>query len=100
MRLHFGLKRAKEEICRLNIEIRRQITYMAEEYTLYEEVIKMLRSENPHLAAYIRMEAKYQYAVFAHVYRYIYKASQLDGFSGTLIPGTRSGKIRDGVTVP
>jgi hypothetical protein len=39
MSLHFRLKRAREEVHRLNIEIRRQTTYIEDEYITYAQTI-------------------------------------------------------------
>jgi hypothetical protein len=90
-RLYFRVKRAKEEIHRLNIEIRRQVTYMIEESTLYSTVIAGLRNQDPVLAAYLEMDNRYQDDVFSHITTYLLKTRSLPGFTGTLVPGQRTG---------
>jgi hypothetical protein len=89
MILHFRLKRAREEIYRLNIEIRRQVTYMRDEYMLYKTTAKRLGGENPNLAKYIQKEAAHMDIIFTYVTFYLTKTRALPGFSGTLEPGTR-----------
>jgi hypothetical protein len=95
MRLHFGLKRAHEEIERLNVEIRRQITYMFDEDYVYASVARSTLSQTyPALAKYIAEEKHYQDAIFSDVAGHLWQTSQLPGFSGTLSPGTREHSAR------
>jgi hypothetical protein len=89
MVLHFRIKRAKEEIHRLNIEIRRQATYMRDEYTLHRLTVNRLKGEDPNFAAFIEREAEYLDIVFAHITYSLIKTRALPGFSGTLEPGSR-----------
>jgi hypothetical protein len=99
MVLHFRLKRAREEVHRLNVEIRRQCTYMQDEYLLYDSTINRLEKEAEtvidnarglrNLAAYLRSEQEYRSIIYSHVTYHLLKASRLRGFSGTLKPGER-----------
>jgi hypothetical protein len=99
MRLHFGLKRAYEEIHRLNVEIRRQVTYMYDEESLYSSVASSELAEvNPSLADYISKERDYRNAIFSNISWYLYKTSRLPAFSGDLSPGTRAGNVRSRVS--
>jgi hypothetical protein len=90
-RLYFRVKRAKEEIRRLNVEIRRQVTYMIEEYSLYSTIIADLRHQDPVLAVYLERESKYQDNIFSHITTYLLKTQSLPGFTGSLVPGQRTG---------
>jgi hypothetical protein len=101
MALHFQLKRAREEVHRLNIEIQRQCTYMQDEYLIYDATIDRLEREAEvaldninacglrNLAACLRSEQEYQSIIYSHVTYHLLKASKLRGFSGTLKPGQR-----------
>jgi hypothetical protein len=95
MMLYFRMKRAKEEIHRLNIEIRRQITYMRDEHTLYRSTASRIKEEQPHLSAYIAREGQRWDALFTNITFYLIKTSRLSLFSGQLTPG-----IWGGVTQP
>jgi hypothetical protein len=93
MTLHFRMKRAREEIHRLNIEIQRQVTYMRDEHTLYYLTAQQTRENDPDLAAYIAMEGAYQDSIFTYITFYLIKTSKLPRFSGVLKPGTRAGSV-------
>jgi hypothetical protein len=96
MTLHFRLKRAREEVHRLNVEIRRQCTYMQDEFLLYTSTIKRLWTErstdttedvqNENLASHLQKELTYQSTIFSHVTYHLMKTSKLSCFSGTLVP--------------
>jgi hypothetical protein len=94
MVLHFRIKRAREEIHRLNIEMRRQVTFMRDEWHRYNVTADCLKDENPELAEYVRKEAMYLDAIFTHITFSLVKTRALPGFSGTLEPGTRGETIR------
>jgi hypothetical protein len=94
MTLYFHMKRAKEEIHRLNIEIRRQITYMRDEHTLYRSTASCIRKEQPHLSAYIAQECDHRDASFTYITFYLIKTSCLSMFSGQLTPGTWEGVMQ------
>jgi hypothetical protein len=91
MRLHFGLKRAREEIIRLNVELRQQVTFMWEQHVCYWEAVRSAQWHDNALTAYIALQGSYQDCIFTHIYRVLYKTSQLPGFTGSLLPGTRTG---------
>ncbi|KAJ7792184.1 hypothetical protein B0H14DRAFT_3160393 [Mycena olivaceomarginata] len=50
MVLYFGIKRAKEEVLRLNVEMRRLITFMADDHVDFIHAIRTHIAVNPHLA--------------------------------------------------
>jgi hypothetical protein len=91
MNIHFRMKRAREEIHRLNIEIRRQITYMRDEHVLYRLTAAHIKQDQPNLAAYIIREGDHRDALFTHITFYLIKTRRLPLFTGTLAPGTRAG---------
>jgi hypothetical protein len=95
MRLYFGIKRAREEIKRLNVEIRRQVTYMFDEELLYSSVAKSPLARSNPLARHIFNERQYQAMIYCDVTWYLWKTSQLPNFSGDLSPGIRQGSAQN-----
>ena len=51
--MYFGIKRAKEEICRLNIEIRRLLTF------LYDDYVDHYRAVTAHIIINPRLPPKF-----------------------------------------
>ncbi|KDR74599.1 hypothetical protein GALMADRAFT_140965 [Galerina marginata CBS 339.88] len=80
MVLYFGLKRAKEEISRLNVEIRRLLTFLYDDYVDHYRAVCKLLTINPPLALIVKR---------------LIQASQLPGFSGSLFHGDREGRDPD-----
>jgi hypothetical protein len=64
---------------------------MIEESTLYSTVIAGLRNQDPVLANYLEMDSQYQDDVFSHITTYLLKTKSLPGFTGSLVPGQRTG---------
>jgi hypothetical protein len=91
MAMHFQIKCAWEEIYWLNIEIHWQTTYMCDEYILYSTTAKQLLPQKASLAFHIIKECDYYSAIFSNVTHFLLKASRLEGFLGTLIPGCQKG---------
>ena len=57
MNLYFGIKRAKEEIMRLNVEIRRLITFMIDEHVDYQAAADAIQQSDraiPHLSSSVK----------------------------------------------
>jgi hypothetical protein len=94
-RLYFRVKRAREEVERLNVEMKRQITYMIEEHTLYSQVYAQIWKQNSYLATYLDKERKHRDKIFAHVTNHILKTSRLQGFTGSLAAGKWTGLMID-----
>jgi hypothetical protein len=88
MSLYFGIKRVKEEIVRLNVEIRRTITYMVDESAHWTSVISAVRDLNPVLSAYLSRKADHNTLIFQDIAYHLLKTSKLLAFSGTLEVGT------------
>ncbi|KAJ6485994.1 hypothetical protein C8R45DRAFT_1098732 [Mycena sanguinolenta] len=80
MALHFGIKRAKEEIRRLNVEITRLLTFLIDEHIDYYKAIAANVVVDPSLA--VELQRRWCHA--SHT-------SQLVGFSGRIFPGQRLG---------
>ncbi|KAJ7087535.1 hypothetical protein B0H15DRAFT_781217, partial [Mycena belliarum] len=93
--LYFGIKRAKEEIQRLDVEIKRLITFMIDEHVDYYRAIASRMFTDPQMAR--QLSQRYQYAarINQSVVERLVKASKLPGFSGNLFPGKRLGRDPD-----
>lgn len=89
MALYFRLLRAKEEIVRVNVEIRRQITFMVDEYRDYQVAASRLQSSNRTLAAEIAMRCSYIQDRNAQVMAYFSALASKRGFTGKLTVGRR-----------
>lgn len=84
---YFKIERAREEIERLNIEIRRLATYMVDEHAFLIKKEMEVQEENPQLAHQIKLH-RLEKGRFnkLHVQRF-QVLSKLQGFTGTLEPG-------------
>lgn len=80
------VKRAKEEIYRLNIEISRLITFMLDEHRAYRHA--SANAETADLSSEILRCGVEMNLVSASIARTLKKTSHLPGFSGSLFPGT------------
>ncbi|KAJ7711407.1 hypothetical protein DFH07DRAFT_1021509 [Mycena maculata] len=86
---HYKLLRADEEIVRLNVEIRRFVTYMVdEEAFLIREEGRLLEEGMAELASQVR-RARMERARFTtvHMTRLV-KLSKVPGFTGNILAGT------------
>lgn len=87
----FKLRRAKEEIIRLNIEIRRFVTYLQDEKAFLLKKESELMVKNPVLAFFVR-RYRLRRGRFDEIHkkRFVEMKKKLGSrFTGTLIPGTR-----------
>lgn len=91
MNLYFGIKRAEEEILRLNIEIRRLVTFMIDDHRNYHRTIAAHIIVDPGLAREIAYQWQYRDHINSQIARRLHQTSQLKGFTGSLLPGTREG---------
>ncbi|KAF7347990.1 hypothetical protein MSAN_01751100 [Mycena sanguinolenta] len=95
MEQHYKLLRANEEIQRLNLEIRRFVTYMRDEDDFLAREEGCLREEGEaglaHQVGLLRMERARFTAV--HMQR-LTKLSKLGGFTGCISPGTSVSRER------
>ena len=93
MDLHFKMKRAEEEIARLDIEIRRFATYMRDEdhfLRCKEDKIRMFDQALAH-QIYVRRMVRGRFLT-THLRR-LHDISRLSGFTGTLEPGKSVAKL-------
>ncbi|KAL0566356.1 hypothetical protein V5O48_015664 [Marasmius crinis-equi] len=93
MRLHFGLKRAREEIGRLNVEISRLLTFMIDEHADYHHAIAQAHDAGQlDLAAELERRRCVSVEINGHIAIRLVQTSELEGFTGTLVPGRRKGR--------
>ncbi|KDQ19129.1 hypothetical protein BOTBODRAFT_90617, partial [Botryobasidium botryosum FD-172 SS1] len=86
---YFRLQRAKEEIARLNIEVRRLRTWIDDEDLHYQHVVKALQTSDPNLAAEVESQGVVR-AKFNAWHRHVLQAIEnLAGFSGVHGRGSR-----------
>jgi hypothetical protein len=90
--LYFGIKRAKEEIRHLNVEIRRLLTYMHDKHVDYYRAIAAHIIIDPPLAVELATHWRHACRISTSISQRIVAASQLVGFSGSLFPGVREGR--------
>ncbi|KAJ6448968.1 hypothetical protein C8R47DRAFT_999342 [Mycena vitilis] len=91
MDTYFKIERAKEEVQRLDIEIRRFVTYMKDEREFLEAKEKEVEETEPHLAFFVR-RYRMRHGRFEkiHMDRFKKMAAALGTrFTGTLVPGVR-----------
>lgn len=92
MNLYFGIKRAKEEILRLNIEIRRLITFMIDDHHDFYRAISANIIIDPALAHELSCQWEHRHQIHSQIASRLLQTSRLKGFTGTLLPGTREGQ--------
>ena len=74
---------------RLNVEIRRLLTFMRDEHNEMYTAIATNIMLNPSLASHLSREWQLRDQVNSSIARRLLQASKLYGFSGSLFPGTR-----------
>jgi hypothetical protein len=89
MVLHFGIKRAKEEIRRLNVEITRLLTFLVDEHIHYYKAISANIIVDPPLATELQKRWLCASRASAAICKRIALTSRLVGFSGSIFPGQR-----------
>lgn len=89
MQRYFRIKAAQDEICRLNTEIRRLVTSIADESSFIPRKIKELSDSNPYIASEIQHHWNLRQAVNQSHLTALSKLKKRHGFTGTLQPGTR-----------
>ncbi|KAJ8082799.1 hypothetical protein PM082_008655 [Marasmius tenuissimus] len=101
MQLHFGILRAREEIDRLNVEIKRLVTFMLDDHADYHHAIISTRDSNPDLASELVRQQTHRLAIHARIAERLLSTSKLNGFTGDLTPGERlSGNPEQTDSVP
>lgn len=92
MVMYFGIKRAKEEICRLNVEIRRLLTFLYDDYIDHYRAVARHIITNPPLASKISTQWSYIERLHEAIIKRLIQTSHLPGFSGNLFHGQRIGR--------
>jgi hypothetical protein len=95
MVLHFGIKRAKEEIRCLNVEITRLLTFLVDEHIHYYKAIAANVIVNPPLATELQKRWRHASRASAAICRRIALTSRLVSFSGSIFPGQREDQEPD-----
>ena len=94
MNLYFSLKRAKEEVLRLNVEIRRLLTFMCDNHIDYHHTIQSLIIVDPPLASELSKQWQYHNCVHENIFQRLQQTAGLLGFLGELAPDTHVGWFR------
>ncbi|KAI0644812.1 hypothetical protein C8Q79DRAFT_912370 [Trametes meyenii] len=89
---YFKVKRSREEIQRLNVEICRQFSWMIDEHIDHVKAIEEVRESCPTLARELEVRLRYRNTINGDVVRWLVKTSRLAGFSGRLVYGQRLGR--------
>ncbi|KAJ7753384.1 hypothetical protein DFH07DRAFT_960224 [Mycena maculata] len=103
MVLYFGIKRAEEEKLRLNVEIRRLITFMLDEHFDYWRAIAGSLIPDPSLACALQQQWTFRTRVNTAITMRLAQTARLKGFTGLLFPGDREGRdpnLREGIPPP
>ena len=92
MVMYFQIKRAKEEINRLNVEIRRLLTFLYDDHVDHFRAIQANKTVNPSLSHEIFLRWQYRSKIHEEVVKRVLQTSKLVGFSGSLFYGQRKGR--------
>ncbi|KAI5989918.1 hypothetical protein EDD15DRAFT_2170976 [Pisolithus albus] len=84
---YFKVCRAEEEIKRLNVEIRRIITYLRDEDRYMEACIAQLQVSHPALAYQVQVHYNVRARFTNHHLRLLTEIAHLRGFTGTTVAG-------------
>lgn len=91
-RLHFSMKCAREELARLNVEIRRSLTAMNDSHADYVQAIRANIVLDPPLAHELSCRWEREDRQNVHVAERLRDAATLKGFSGKFETGQRIGR--------
>ncbi|KAJ7200125.1 hypothetical protein GGX14DRAFT_372415 [Mycena pura] len=95
MDMHFKIRRAGEEIFRLNLEIPRFLTYIRDEEDFLHHAELRVREEVGEAMAHQVAIYRWRQGRFNDQHRYrLYRLRKLPGFTGSLEPGTAVNKER------
>ena len=92
MVMYFGIKRAKEEILRLNVEIRRLLTFLYDDHADHFRAVTKHIIINPPLASEISSQWSYRERIHEAIVKRLIQTSRLPGFTGNLFYGQRVGR--------
>ena len=103
MVMYFKIKRAKEEIIRLNVEIRRLLTFLYDDHVDHCRAIDANLITDPTLAFELSTRSEYRNRIHEVIVKRLLQTSKLPGFSGRLFHGERRGRdqsLNDNVPPP
>jgi hypothetical protein len=92
MLMYFKIKRAKEEIIRLNVEIRRLLTFLYDDYVDHYRAVRANLMTDTTLAFEVSTRSQYRNKIHEEIVKRLLKTSQLPGFTGSLFHGDRQGR--------
>ena len=92
MVMYFKIKRAKEEIVRLNVEIRRLLTFLYDDHVDHHRAIHSNILTDPTLAFELSTRSQYRTKIHEGIVKRLLQTSRLPGFSGSLFHGERQGR--------
>ena len=92
MVMYFQIKRAKEEITRLNVEIRRLLTFLYDDHEDHFRAFHANKTVNPPLSQEIFSRWQYRTKIHEEIVKHLLQTSKLPGFSGSLFYGERKGR--------
>jgi len=84
MGYYFGMKRAQEEIIRLNVKINHLLTFMVNSHVDYYHAIQANIVQNPPLAHILSLEWQHQDRIHKSIMQRLAETSKLPGFTGML----------------
>lgn len=94
------IRRAKEEIIRLNVEIRRLVTAIADEHAHWQACIASTADTSPLLSAQLRVNYTSRRRINSVHLARLGAITRLPSFTGTMTRGTRLGTMRVDAGVP
>jgi hypothetical protein len=94
MVIYFKIKRAKEEIIRLNVEIWRLLTFLYDDHVDHYRAVSTNIITDPELAYEVSTRFQYRNKIHEGIVKRIHQTSQLPGFSGSLFHGEQRGRDR------
>ncbi|KIJ30273.1 hypothetical protein M422DRAFT_81424, partial [Sphaerobolus stellatus SS14] len=90
---YFKILRAKEEIQRLNVEVRRLLTYILEEEALLSSNVTDIAKEDPALAHQLAKQLKHFKALNGTHLQRIIQLLRMEGYTGHTTAGVRKGTM-------
>ncbi|TFY51701.1 hypothetical protein EVJ58_g10428, partial [Rhodofomes roseus] len=96
MNILFDMKRAEEEIERLNVEIPRLLTFMHDDHIDFYNAIARNIITHPPLAHELAQRWTYRDRIHANIAARLQQTARLPGFSGSVRTGQRLGRAAQG----
>ena len=103
MVMFFGIKHAKEEISCLNIEFRRLLTFLYDDYIDHYRAVTTNIIINPPLTSKISSQWSYRERIHEAIVKHLIQTSRLSGFTGNLFHGHHIGRdpaLNENITSP